>query len=183
VKRDRSVGRMMSSTLVVGTLVMIMSTASFGGQPAPLRLHLSTSAGEYRFGESIEMDVRLENVSDDLVTVFGSLRWGQAGGFVLHVEDAAGRDVQPKNLDDDMIPPSVLKKPTAYVTLQERHFLGTSRSDKSEELFRKPGTYTMWLDYTSPVPSAFGQGVNFWSRESGTLRSNRVTIHIKESPR
>jgi hypothetical protein len=173
----------MRTTLVVGILVMIMSAASFGGQPAPLCLHLSTSAVEYRLGESIEMDVRLENRSDDLVTVFGGLRWGHAGGLVLHVEDAAGKDVQPKNLDDDMIPPSVLKKPSAYVTLQERHFLGTSRNDKTDELFAKPGTYTMWLDYTSPVPSAFGQGVNFWSRESGTLRSNRVTIHIKESRR
>lgn len=183
MKRDHSAGRMMRSTLVVGILVMIISTAGLGGKAPPLRLRLSTAAGQYRLGESIEMDVRLENVSDDLVTVFGGLRWGHAGGLVLHVVDAAGREVQPKNLDDDMIPPSVLKKPSAYVTLQERHFLGTSRSDKTDELFAKPGTYTMWLDYTSPVPSSFGQGVNFWSRESGTLRSNRVTIHIKESRR
>jgi len=162
---------------------MIMSTAAFGGQPAPLRLHLSASAAEYRLGQSIEIDVRLENISDDVVSVFGALRWGHAGGLVLHMEDGAGKDVQPKDLDDDMIPPSVLKTSSAFVTLQERHFLGTSRTDNTADLFGKPGTYTIWLDYTSPVPSSFGQGVNFWNREAGTLRSNRVTIHIKGSRR
>jgi hypothetical protein len=173
---------MMRSALIV-MLVMIMSTTTFGREPAPLRVRFSTSAGEYRLGESIEMHVQLENVSDDVVTVFGGLRWGHAGGLVLHVEDAAGRSVQPKNLDDDMIPPSVLKKPSAYVTLEERHFLGTIRSDKTNEFFVQPGTYTMWVDYISPVPSSCGQGTNFWSRESGTLHSNRVTIHIKEPRR
>ncbi|HEV7920346.1 MAG TPA: hypothetical protein VGR02_06095 [Thermoanaerobaculia bacterium] len=178
---SRPAGRIRRGLLAISAAaVMMMGMTALGDERAPLRVRLATSAGEYRLGQPIGLEVRLENVSNDVVTVFGSLRWGYAGGLVLHVTDAAGKDVQPKALDDDMIPPSVFKRADAFVTLQKRHSLGTTRADGTADLFPRAGTYTIWVDYTSPVPASLGRGAHFRSRESGTLHSNKVTVRIKE---
>ena len=145
---------------------------------APLRLQLSASAGRARLADQVKIEARIQNVGDEPVSIYGILRWGFAGGFVLRIADAHGKEVHPKKLDDDLIIPSTLQDPASFVTLQERHFIGVERSDPARELFTSAGVYTIWLEYLSPVPASYGHGPHFWSRESGRLVSNRVKIEI-----
>ena len=167
----------MRSTLLAALLLFIGNSMNAADR-APLRLQAATPAARIRLSDRIIIEARIQNVSDGAVSIYGALRWGHAGGLVLRIIDERGKDVQPKALDDDLIIPSTLKDRSSFVTLQERHFVGVDRSDPAGDLFPRAGAYTLWLEYVSPVPAAYGKGPNFWGRESGHLVSNRVRVEI-----
>lgn len=89
-----------------------------------------------------------------------------------------GRPVQPQEHDDDMVVPSVLGNPEYYVVLFPDHFLGVERKDSANNLFPKPGMYSLYVEYQSPVPDRYGKSSNFWGREKGPIRSAPIQIEV-----
>lgn len=178
--------RLKWSTLSTAVMTLVVATVPLAGfavehpasTSAALRLGLSVSPLSGDLGQKVDIEARLENVSSEAVSVFGTLRWGFAGGLILHIEDPAGRALPPPLGDDDLISPSMLTKDGAFVSLGARHFLGVHRTEEARALFPKPGIYAMWVEYISPVPAKFGRGNNFLGREAGVLRSNKVSLEI-----
>jgi hypothetical protein len=144
---------------------------------APLRLVVSSSKERIRQNESFVLEVKLVNTSSENVSLFGQLLWGHAGGLTVHVSDQNGQVVEAEQHDDDMLVPSVLGNPESYVVLLPDHLLGIERKDSPKNLFHKPGVYSLFVEYQSPVPARYAKTPNFWGRESGSVRS--AVIHIQ----
>ena len=163
-------------------LVLFCMSASTLAQTAShdLKATLLTSCTTCKSDSDIRLIAYLENESPEPVLVYGLLGWGELGGFVLHIEDAAGKTVEPQALDDDMIVPSTLDDASYYVTLQPDHGLGKRRNQLVKELFPHPGKYTVWVSYQSPVPSRVALPKSgFFSRELGKLSSDKITITVQ----
>jgi hypothetical protein len=143
-----------------------------------LTVTLAADRARYSLRDHINLDVRLTNVSNMPVTVFGELLWGYAGGLVLHVTDSSGREIPSRTLDDDMVVPSALVDRISFAVLNRNHYLGTTRVEPLEEFIREPGTYFIEVQYLSPVSRELGQGPGFWSREKGPVRSNKIGVHV-----
>jgi hypothetical protein len=77
-----------------------------------------------------------------------------------------------------MVVHSVLGNPESYVVLLPDHFLGIDRKDSSKNLFRKPGSYSLFVEYQSPVPERYGKTPNFWGREKGSIRSAPIRLEV-----
>ena len=144
---------------------------------APLQLIIASSKERLRQNESFVLEVKLVNKSGEKVSVFGQLLWGHAGGLTVHVSDQSGQPVDAEEHDDDMLVPSALGNPEAYVVLLPDHLLGIERKDSPKNLFRKPGSYSLFVEYQSPVPARYAKTPNFWGRENGSIRS--ATIHVQ----
>jgi hypothetical protein len=94
------------------------------------------------------------------------------------VSDNRGQSVAAEHYDDDILIPSALGALESYVILFPDHFLGIERKDTPKNLFSKPGIYTLFVEYMSPVPARYGRGPNFWSREKGLVRSVPIQIEV-----
>jgi hypothetical protein len=145
---------------------------------APLTLVISNSKERVSQSEPFVLEVKLVNVSKEKVSIFGRLLWGYAGGLTLHVSDQSGREVYAEEHDDDMVIPSVLDNPEAYVVLLPHHFLGIERKDSPKNLFRNPGSYSVVAEYQSPVPAHYAKTPNFFGRENGVIRSAAIHIQV-----
>ena len=145
-----------------------------------LQLVLTSPKSQVRFDEPITFEVKLFNDSDEKVSLFGELLWGYAGGLTLHVSDKNGSPVEAEQHDDDMVIPSLLDNPASYVVLFPNHFLGTQRRDTPKNLFRKPGSYRVFVEYLSPVPSHYAKTPNFRGREDRPIRSAAIAIEVQK---
>ena len=143
-----------------------------------LRVVVSCSKNHLKQGEPVRLEVKLVNTGTENVSVFGQLLWGYAGGLVLHVSDQHGHPVEPKQLDDDMVVPSQLGDPTAYVVLNPDHFLGTERTDSASNLFPQPGSYALSVEYRSPIPAHYAKTPNFWGHDKKPIWSAPIHFEV-----
>lgn len=143
-----------------------------------LKVVLSAVRTTYAMSDHATFQVALVNASDERISVYRILQWGYAAGFVPHVFDEKGNRVNLRAYDDYVPIPSTLSKPDSYVILEPDHLLGTLRTDKFSDWGVKPGSYTIEVEYRSPVPGKYHNEAQFWSREKGVLRSNSITLHI-----
>lgn len=143
-----------------------------------LKLVMTSSKQRVTQNESFVLETRLVNIGEERVSVFGQLLWGYGGGLTLHVADQSGRPVEAEQHDDDMVVPSVLGNPESYVVLLPNHFLGVDRKDSPKNLFRRPGVYSLFVEYQSPVAERYAKTPNFWGREKGSIRSAPIRIEV-----
>lgn len=166
------------------TTLMLLSLATplmaSAGDSLHMKALLFPSCTTCQSHSEISLVAYLENEASDPVTIYGGLGWGELGGFVLHVEDASGKEVVPQALDDDMIVPTTLDDPNFYVTVQPDHGLGKRRTQSVKELFPHPGKYTVWVSYLSPVPGRLALPKDrFLARERGRISSDKITITVQ----
>lgn len=145
---------------------------------ASLKLAITSSRLRVAQNESFVLEVKLVNVGTESVSLFGQLLWGYGGGLTIHVADQSGKPVEAEQHDDDMVVPSVLGNPESYVVLLPNHFLGVDRKDLPTNLFRKPGVYSLFVEYQSPVPERYAKTAHFWGREKGSIRSATIRIEV-----
>ena len=145
---------------------------------APLKLVLTISRQQLKPDEDLGLSAKLVNVGQDPLSIFSDLLWGYAGGLTIHISDSHGHPVQPQQHDDDMVVPSVLGNPEYYASLFPDHFLGVERKDSARNLFPKPGSYSVYVEYRSPVLGRYAKAPNFWGREKGTIRSTPIHIEV-----
>lgn len=155
------------------------STDGHRRDEATLQLSVSCTKTSFTENEPVVLDVKLINNSAQNLSIFGQLLWGHAGGLTLHVINGNGETVSSKQLDHDILVPSLLGKPSAYVILYPGHFLGVRREDTVENLFRRPGEYSVVAKYQSPVPTRYAHMENFWGREKGAISSEPLKIEVK----
>jgi hypothetical protein len=153
-----------------------------GGQmqepPLPLKVVVSTPKLRVTQNGLFMIEAKLVNVSDDRLSIFGHLLWGYAGGLTVHIIDQNGHPVAAQQHDDDMVSPSVLGNSDSYVLLFPSQFLGVERQDSVKNLFPKPGVYSLFVEYLSPIPNSYGKMSNFWGRERGSIRSAPIKIEV-----
>jgi hypothetical protein len=149
------------------------------GNARPLVLKLSCEVREVGLGDPITVIVQIMNASSEPVRLFGELKWGYGGGLTLNVHDVKGQVVQPEQYDDDMIVPSRIPLPDAYIVLPPDHIFGVARPDLAKNLFGKPGHYRLSVRYWSPVAQSQARRTKFFGRESGPIDSNTIDVTVR----
>ena len=142
-----------------------------------LDLSIKPSKRVYRQSEQFRMQVLLVNSGQEIIFVFGALQWGYSASLTLHVRDSSGREVEPVGFADDQTHESPNDQ-GVLVKLLPNHFLGTNFFAPLPILNLKPGRYSIFVKYSSPFSKADVKVNSFWSKESGTIKSNVVSIDV-----
>lgn len=144
-----------------------------------LDLSISTDKTVYKLNDRLKLQALLTNTSKDTLYIYAILSWGYSASLTLHVSDSLGRGVQAKHFDDSITPLPPPNDRNAFVRLYPQHFLGTYYYSSIDELnLNKPGEYTLFVEYHSPISAAGVQLKPFWGRENGTIRSKPVRIKV-----
>ena len=144
-----------------------------------LNVSLASNKRRYKRNERIKLQAMLVNVSNKDIFVYGILEWGHSASFTLYIQDAKRRDVESRVFDDALTFPVQANDTSLFVKLAPQHFLGTFYKSTIPDLnITKPGKYTLFVEYHSPIPVADVQLTSFWGKEKGTIKSNVVWIEV-----
>jgi hypothetical protein len=144
-----------------------------------LEVSVRTGRSIYRQGETIKLEASVINVGEEPICLYGLLSWGLSSSFTLHVTDAIGKEVPARYPDDSLTPPPPPDDRSFFVNLNPHHFLGNTRESSLYELnATKPGKYRIVVEYHSPIPQNFGQGLPFWGRENGSIWSRAIQVEV-----
>lgn len=145
-----------------------------------LELSIATDRQKYRRHGKIRITATLTNVDyvKD-VFVYRSLGWGYLSSLTYTIRDASGKRIMPTILADDLTLPIPRNDTTFFVKLEPNHFLGTNYIETLDRLnLKRPGKYSILVEYHCPISTAAVDLRNFWSKEDGTMRSNLVWIEV-----
>jgi len=146
-----------------------------------LELSVAADKRRYKRSDEITLDVKLINtncVKD--VFVYGTLEFGLRASFTVFLRDEKGKDVPSRFFPDAWELPPDRNDTSAFVKLLPDHFLGTfSRSSIQKLGIEKPGKYSIWAEYHSPISVANVEVKPFWGKESGTIKSNVIEVEVQ----
>jgi hypothetical protein len=143
-----------------------------------LKISLISPKVKFRRSEKIMLHVMLSNITSKNLYLLGSLGWGYNASLLLHVRDAAGKEIDPEGFPDDQTFVDPLDEST-FVKLPPRQFIGTSLvSDLKFLNMNKAGKYSIYVEYFSKLPSSGVKQKPFWGNENGAIFSNLVWVEI-----
>jgi hypothetical protein len=126
--------------------------------------------------EEIKLQVLLTNSTNEIMYVFGTLDFGLSAGLTLHLRDAFGKEVKPEASADALTPPL---SPDDVVKLLPDHFHGANFVSTLKFLnLSRPGKYSIFVDYHSPISASDVKVSPFWGKERGTITSNVVHVEV-----
>lgn len=147
----------------------------------PLEVTLETDRDSYKLGDEVTIKVLLTNRSKAPLYIYTPLDWGESASLSLWFKDVVSGEDVPEEFIADALPPPPSSK-DAFVKLLPNHVYGVVLKSRLAQLnVRKNSTYELVTEYHSPIPSRMNFGLPIWSREKGTLASNRVTITVGEN--
>ncbi|HKP45303.1 MAG TPA: hypothetical protein VJT50_01780 [Pyrinomonadaceae bacterium] len=134
----------------------------------------------YRRSDDIDLEVMLINTSGVKdIFVYGTLEFGLRASLMVYRRDAKGRNVPTRFFPHAWELPPARSDTSAFVKLLPDHFLGTfSRSSIQKLGMVKPGRYSLWVEYNSPISIADVAVSPFWGSENGIIKSNVVWIEV-----
>lgn len=148
--------------------------------PQPLELSIATDRQRYRQHGTIRLNAMLTNttyVKD--IFVYSPLGWGHLSSLTYTIRDASGKFIEPTILNDELTPPIDRSDTTSFVKLRPNQFLGVRFIEGLDRLgIKKPGRYSILVEYHCPISITDVDRKDFWSKEDGALRSNLVWIQV-----
>ena len=147
-----------------------------------LTIAVRTAKTSYSFKENINLEIQLENVGAESLLLYRNLGWG-FGRTDVRVLDKYGKDVNTTFLADEIPPPPGDKD---FVELRSNEFFGVRLTESATHFVNVPGTYDFFVEYTSFVSDEWVRKYLkppphlVWSREQGTIVSNKLRIDITE---
>jgi hypothetical protein len=113
------------------------------------------------------------------IFIYGTLGWGYSASLTFTLRDASGREIQPQIFPDDLTYPISPDDTTAFVKLRPKHYLGNDFAVKLHLLnLSKPGKYSVFVEYHSPISETDVKLSPFWGKEKGKIKSNVVWIEV-----
>lgn len=112
--------------IVLGLILSLLSQAPIAegdttSDSSQLTLSLMAHKRRFKPKEQVKFDIMVTNSGKEPVYIFGTLGVGYSASLIVHVRNAAGKDVQP--LFDDLTFESPNDK-SVFVKLLPYHFLG-----------------------------------------------------------
>lgn len=145
-----------------------------------LEVFLAADRRTYKPGDRIKLEVKLINnnaVKD--IFVYGTLQFGLRASFMLFRRDTKGKEIPTRFIDTGSELPPKSNDPGAFVKLRPFHFLGKPyRSTIYMLNMERPGRYSMWVEYHSPISAADVELNPFFGTENGPIKSNVVYINV-----
>jgi hypothetical protein len=172
----------MKTFLLIGIVVCVSVASMLGQTDSKLGVVLRSDQETYSIKSDIRLTITRENEGQHDLLIPRQLGWGVMRTNI-RVFDAKGHEIQTDFLADELPPPP---RPYDFILLEPGEFFGTKIRAGAKELVNAPGEYDLFLEYTSYLPEDYAReamkmpAVPFWSRERGTITSNRIRIHIAE---
>jgi len=165
--------------LTIATLVAVINTPVTFSQPNQrLEVQVLSEKPVYNRGDKLNLKVLVINNSDQDIFVYGNLEWGYKASLTVCLKDAKGNDIQPKLISDAIT--YVPDDKSQYVKLAPFHFLGTYYVASFEDLnMQKPGKYSIYVEYHSPIKSAKAEVSPFFGKENGVVQSKPIWIEVQ----
>jgi len=99
--------------------------------------------------DSVVLEVAILNVGKDPAYPYDRLWWGEGGGLLLWLRDDKQERFMP--WADPPYPPPPQDDPGRFVRLESGRFYGLREQWHVHGIVRVPGTYTLWVEFQSPV--------------------------------
>lgn len=157
---------------------------SSAGQP--ISVLIQTDREKYSTGDTVKLDVSLQNTGDATVYVDRRMFWGGlAGGLKLEISDEQGKPVPSHVLQDAIMPPPKEGDTTILVRLDSGFFYGTWLDLPAKDSFPKPGRYSIRVVYKSWLRREFVAPQlrdlpALWA-DSPEIASQRVWVEIQQN--
>jgi hypothetical protein len=133
-----------------------VSQQATSGARQPITVLIRTDREKYSTGDTVKLDVSLQNSSDATVYVDRRMFWGGfAGGLKLEISDDQGKLVPSHVLHDAMMPPPKEGDTSILVRLDSGFFYGTWLDLPVKESFPRPGRYSLRVIYKSWLRKEF----------------------------
>jgi hypothetical protein len=169
--------------VAIALLVLLSSALSQVAHPTKtvtdgLRIELRT--GSSRVHMKDDMDVSVFFRSDTEVTIWNALGWGAPAGLFLTVFDSSGHEVH-NNFAPFFhpLPPDLTGK-DALISIGGTVFAGFDSRISANELFPRPGKYTLACFYNPPLSRNYFRGHTIWGKEDGPIQSASVPVTVGE---
>jgi len=158
----------------------LKESASLEQKANTLELMLVADKHTYKHDDDFRLHAMLINtdyVND--IFVYGTLGWGYSASLTFTLRDASGKEIHPQIFPDDLTPPISPDDTMAFVKLRPKHYLGTDLVAKLDLLnLSKPGKYSIFAEYHSPISGTEVNLSPFWGKDKGTIKSNVVWIEV-----
>lgn len=168
--------------VIIITLAYLMPLCVFAQDEPKLGIILRTEQGTYSMHSDIRLVIVRENQGQKNLIV--PREWGSGVMRTdIHVFDAKGHEVRTDFLADQLPPPP---QPYDFILLESGQFVGTHMGGAAKEFVNGPGDYEFVVEYTSYLSEHYAREVMrmpnlpFWSRERGTVISNRIKLRVTE---
>ena len=158
----------------------IQTAPAGASDTSTIQLILSSEKLRYGRNDDISLTAMVKNQSLRDVFVYGNLEWGYYASLTLCVRDAAGREIQPNFIADAITHFDNPEDSSQFVKLLPFHFLGKAYNTSASRLnIQKPGRYSIYAEYHSPISNSKATVKPFWGKESGLVQSNTLSIEIE----
>jgi hypothetical protein len=98
--------------------------------------------------------------------------------FAFHIQDSSGKEIRPRAFPDDQTVVARDDK-SSFVKLMPMHFVGTSFYAPINLLgLDRPGKYSMYVEYHSPLSSLETELRPFWGKENNSIKSKVVFFEV-----
>jgi hypothetical protein len=115
-----------------------------------------TDRGKYSLGDSVRINVSLENTGSEEVYIDRRMFWtGLSGGLKLEIDDENGNALDAQVLSDAMLPAPNPEDKSILIRLDEGFFYGTFVNLRVKSFFPKPGKYFINVTYHSMLAKEF----------------------------
>ena len=147
-----------------------------------LSVSLRSVRPSYSIKQNIRLEIQLENVGTESLLLCRKWGWG-VGRTNVRVIASNGKEVFTNFLADELPPPP---RDADFIDLGEGEFFGTRLNENAKHLVNTPGTYDFFVEYTSFVSEEWVRQylnlppLQLWSRERGTIFSNKIRIEITQ---
>lgn len=166
--------------IVNGTSYANIEKTSVKAVDSPVQLMLVTDKHKYGRNDEILFRAILVNQSLREIFIYGDLEWGHYASLTLSVRDGRGNDVPPNFIADAITHFENPEDTSQFVKLLPFHFLGKIYNTSTRRLnIQRPGKYSVFAEYHSPIPSSKAIVKPFFGKENGIVQSSVLTIEIE----
>lgn len=172
------------STLLLLVVAVSSPRSSATEQEQSVKPTLSASIrsakSSYSIKENIRLEIQLGNVGGGSLLVWRHSGWG-VGRMNVRVFDSNDKEVFTTFLADEVPPPP---RENDFIVLEGGEFFGTRLNEDATHFVNTPGTYDIFVEYTSPLTEQYLRKslrlppLPLWPRERGTIVSNKVRIEV-----
>lgn len=157
----------------------LFSISANANEISAIQLSIGTDCKEYGLTEDFGLIALLSNSSKNNYFIHTKDMWRKAPyGFNLRVIKN-GQNLKIRT--SHAIPPeNEVRDKQNYTNLQPDMLVGERTMFSIYDVFKESGLYTIYVEYTSPIPLKISPFKNIWSRDMPTLYSNKVNLKINQ---
>jgi hypothetical protein len=172
--------------MIVLSSLAAPSSMAFSQAPRPspgLKLSIKSEKASYGMGGAVQMELEFLNTGERPVLWYRELGAG-IGRTNIRVLDEHGRDVVTEFLADELPPPPRPGSTEGFVEIKKGESCKSPLTVSLKELVNRPGTYEVFIEYTSTISKAWAQRYlrlpvdRIWTRDRGMIVSNHIRITV-----